>query len=93
MNVHFKNAFMTVAWSDPHKILSYDRMHNDSHGMGGKHLLPTVLNYLKASKTRASRDALADLDKRPVFTIIFLIYNQIIFSSFLGSGTCLHGAA
>jgi hypothetical protein len=51
---------MSVAWSDPHEILSYDRMHNDSHGLGGKHILPSVLLYLKAT----GRDALAELDKR-----------------------------
>jgi hypothetical protein len=55
---------MTVAWSDPHEILSYDRM---PHGLGGKHILPTVLKYLKAS----GREKLAEVDKRPVFIIPF----------------------
>ncbi|KAF8961518.1 hypothetical protein BDZ97DRAFT_1921202 [Flammula alnicola] len=54
------NAFMSVEWSDPHKSLSYDPMHNDGHGLGGKHLYPSVLIYLKAT----GRGALAELDKR-----------------------------
>jgi hypothetical protein len=63
---------MTVAWSDPHQILSYDRMHNDSHGIGGKHILPTVLKYLKAS----GRGMLAELDKRSVFIICFILQSD-----------------
>lgn len=51
---------MTVANSDPHKILSFDRMHNDSHGLGGKHLFPSVILYLKTT----GRQALAQLDQR-----------------------------
>jgi hypothetical protein len=66
-DVYSKNAFMTVSWSDPHETLSYDRMHNDSHGVGGKHILPIVLRYLKAS----GRDMLAELDKRSGFIISF----------------------
>ncbi|KAF8956317.1 hypothetical protein BDZ97DRAFT_1907242 [Flammula alnicola] len=58
--IDLKNAFMSVAWSDPHEILSYDHMHNDSHGLGGKHLYSSVLTYLKAS----GRDELAELDRR-----------------------------
>ena len=56
---------MTVAHSDLHEILSYDRMHNDSHGIGGKHILPMVLKYLKAS----GHGMLAVLDKRFFFLI------------------------
>ena len=59
---------MTVAWSDPHEILSYDWMHNDSNGMGGKHILPIVIKYVKAS----GRDMLVELDKRSVFIIHLL---------------------
>lgn len=55
---------MSVAWSDPHEILSYDHMHNDSHGLGGKHLFPIILRYLKGS----GRDVLAQLDRRYVLT-------------------------
>ena len=57
---------MTVARLDPHEILLYDRMHNDSHGLGGKHILPIVLRYLKAS----GRNMLAELDKRPVYYLL-----------------------
>jgi hypothetical protein len=81
---------MTVAWSDPHEILSYDRMHNDSHGIGGKHILPIVIRYLKAS----GREMLAELDKRSVFIIPFIYNRTVIISSFqIDSGTCLHGEA
>ena len=69
--IHFKNAFMTVAWSDPHEILSYDRMHNDSHGIGGKYLFPIVIKYLKASG-RESREKLAELDKRWILSFLNL---------------------
>jgi hypothetical protein len=71
---------MTVSWSDPHETLSYDRMHNDSHGVGGKHILPIVLKYLKAS----GRDMLAELDKRSDFFILFSLQldNCFIFSRF-----------
>ena len=58
---------MTVARSDPHEILSYDRMHNGLPRLGGKHILPIILRYLKAS----GRNQLAELDKRPVFIIHF----------------------
>jgi hypothetical protein len=61
---------MSVAWSDPHEILSYDRMHNDSHGLGGKHLFPSVLLYLKTT----GRNALAELDKRFLFTFLSILY-------------------
>ena len=54
---------MTVAHSDLHEILSYDRMHNDSHGIGGKHIFQMVLKYLKAS----GHGMLAELDKRFFF--------------------------
>jgi hypothetical protein len=41
-------------------------MHNDSHGLGGKHIFPSILVYLKAT----GRGALAKLDDR--FLFIFL---------------------
>ena len=84
IQIHFKNAFMTVAWSDPHEILSYDHMHNDSHGIGGKYLFPMVLKYLKASgRVNESREKLAELDKR--YLLLFLLiydYNLFVFSRF-----------
>jgi hypothetical protein len=79
---------MSVAWSDPHQILSYDRMHNDSHGLGGKHILPSVLLYLKAT----GRDALADLDKRFLLSSLCTLANDFV-SKFPGSRLCLPGVA
>ncbi|KAH9476946.1 hypothetical protein JR316_0010862 [Psilocybe cubensis] len=55
-----ENAFMTVQFSDPHEILSWDRMHCYSHGLGGKHLWPAVRTYIRASK----QSGLGELDKR-----------------------------
>ena len=81
IQIHFKNAFMTVAWSDPHEILSYDRMHNDSHGIGGKYLFPMVLKYLKASG-RESREKLAELDKRYLLSFLIYDHNLFVFSRF-----------
>jgi hypothetical protein len=66
---------MTVAWSDPHEILSYDRMHNDSHWLGGKHIFPMLLRYLRAS----GRDMLADLDKRYLFFTPLNLKSDILF--------------
>ena len=72
---------MSVAWSDPHQILSYDHMHNDSHGLGGKHILPSVLLYLKAT----GRDALADLDKRFLFPP-YVLWPMILSQNFQVQG-------
>jgi hypothetical protein len=75
IQIHFKNAFMTIAWSDPHEILSYDRMHNDSHGIGGKYLFPMVIKYL------SGREKLAELDKRYLLSLL-LIYDDNLFVFF-----------
>jgi hypothetical protein len=32
-----------------HQALSFDRMHNNAHSLGGKHLWPLVQEYLKQS--------------------------------------------
>ena len=71
---------MSVQYSDPHQILSYDPMHNDDHGLGGSHLFPCVLRCLKAK----GRSVLAELDERSS-TITFLtskIVRLIIYLKF-----------
>lgn len=64
-DMSLKSSFMSVEWSDPHKSLSYDPMHYDSHGLGGKHIWPSVRIYIRAS----GREALAELDKRSVYQL------------------------
>jgi len=34
------NAFWTVQFSDPHKAITFDEMHANDHGLGGKHFFP-----------------------------------------------------
>ena len=38
---------MTVSFSDPHQAISWDGMHAHDHGLGGKHLWPTLQKYIK----------------------------------------------
>ena len=35
-----QNAFWTVQFSDPHRAITFDEMHANDHGLGGKHLFP-----------------------------------------------------
>jgi hypothetical protein len=35
-----KNAFWNVQFSDPHRAISFDEMHANDHGLGGKHFFP-----------------------------------------------------
>jgi hypothetical protein len=67
-DMSLKSSFMSVEWSDPHKSLSYNHMHCDSHGLGGKHIWPSVRIYIRAS----GREALAELDKRSVYQLDFV---------------------
>jgi hypothetical protein len=43
-----ENAFWSVQFSDPFKALSWDRMHNYAHGLGGKHIWPVLKKYIFA---------------------------------------------
>jgi hypothetical protein len=42
------NAFWEIRFSDPFKALSWDRMHNYAHGLGGKHIWPVLKQYISA---------------------------------------------
>ncbi|PPQ82862.1 hypothetical protein CVT24_008300 [Panaeolus cyanescens] len=53
-----ENAFWTVAFSDPFKALSWDRMHNYALGLGGKHIYPLISKYIKT----VSKDAANTVD-------------------------------
>ena len=49
MNMVFnfiQNAFWSVKYSDPNHALSWDRLHNYSHGLGGKHLWPCLKKHI-----------------------------------------------
>jgi hypothetical protein len=41
------NAFFDIANSDPYEALSIDRMHNNAHGLGGKHIWPEIQEYIQ----------------------------------------------
>jgi hypothetical protein len=55
-----QNAFWTVPYSDPHQVLTFDRMHNNSHGLGGKHLWPLLQEALE----RLGPDPMTKVDKQ-----------------------------
>ena len=42
----FQNAFWDIKFSDSFKALSWDHMHNYTHGLGGKHLWPLIEEHL-----------------------------------------------
>ena len=42
-----QNAFSGIANSDPHRALSFDRLHNYPGGLAKSHLLPLVLKRFK----------------------------------------------
>ncbi|TFK39111.1 hypothetical protein BDQ12DRAFT_698231 [Crucibulum laeve] len=50
-----KNAFWEIHFSDPHKALSWDRMHSYPHGLGGKHLFPELQSFLSESHIKAKK--------------------------------------
>ncbi|KAJ3555276.1 hypothetical protein NP233_g12248 [Leucocoprinus birnbaumii] len=54
------NAFWAVPYSDPHKALTFDRMHNNSHGLGGKHLWP----LLQGAIEKLGRVCMTQVDDR-----------------------------
>jgi len=41
-----KNAFWSIANSDPYRAVSYDTLHSDDIGKWGKHLWPLLLDVL-----------------------------------------------
>ncbi|KAG5640562.1 hypothetical protein DXG03_008069 [Asterophora parasitica] len=50
-----KNAFWDINLSDPSQTLSWDRMHGYAHGLGGKHILPQLQEFLLQSRTLAKK--------------------------------------
>ncbi|KAG6807206.1 hypothetical protein H0H92_008416, partial [Tricholoma furcatifolium] len=52
-----ENAFWGINNSDPHAALSFDELHNNSHGLGGKHLFKEAKRVIKNMKPQASREA------------------------------------
>jgi len=60
LNTFLKNAFWGLEYSDPFKALTFDRMHNNSHGLGGKHLWPVLVKYIE----ECGRPAIKEVDNR-----------------------------
>ncbi|KAJ3563065.1 hypothetical protein NP233_g9182 [Leucocoprinus birnbaumii] len=56
------NAFWTLPHSDPHRALTFDRMHNNAHGLGGKHLWPLL--QVTLAQLPAARSKMAVVDER-----------------------------
>ncbi|KAG6905321.1 hypothetical protein DXG01_003456 [Tephrocybe rancida] len=52
-----KNAFWTVRFSDPHAAASFDELHNNCHGLGGKHAFKEVKRLIKALPGSGNREA------------------------------------
>ncbi|EDR00662.1 uncharacterized protein LACBIDRAFT_313195 [Laccaria bicolor S238N-H82] len=51
-----QNSFWDIENSDPHHALSFDRMHNNSHGLGGRHILKVIReDYLQSHRSLASQ--------------------------------------
>ena len=69
---------MTVSFSDPYLALSWDGMHAHEHGLGGKHLWPTLQKYIK----QYGRNGPSQVDiqyvlftlTRNSFLLIFFLY-------------------
>jgi hypothetical protein len=36
-----------VRFSDPHQAVSFDEMHSNDHGLGGKHLFPEAKHHIR----------------------------------------------
>lgn len=54
--------------SDPHLALTFDRMHNNSHGLGGKHLWPLLSTYIE----RLGCNIMALVDKQYEYLILII---------------------
>jgi hypothetical protein len=46
LGLALQNAFWSVNFSDPHKAVSFDEMHSNDHGLGGKHLFPEAKRHI-----------------------------------------------
>ena len=47
-------------FSDPHEAVSFDEMHSNDHGLGGKHLFPEVKHYILLQGCKAIEIAEAE---------------------------------
>ncbi|TEB20718.1 hypothetical protein FA13DRAFT_1800703 [Coprinellus micaceus] len=81
-----KNSLWKVNHSDPHKVLTWDHMHSYSHGLGGKHLWPTIQQHIKGyeremAKTIDERAASfpSDANKlRDIMKILLYIMHNLL---------------
>ena len=66
---------MTVHNSDPYLAVSWDGMHAHDHGLGGKHLWPTVSKYI----TKSGRNKLSQVDiQYASFVFIRILFFTVI---------------
>lgn len=73
-----QNTFWDIKYCDPYQALSFDHMHSNSHGLGGKHLWPEVQLHV----TRLGRSALVTVDNQ--YATAFYLYlhrRKLIYSA------------
>lgn len=61
LTVH-KNAFWSVANSDPHEASAFDELHANAAGLGGKHLWPELQKHIE----QLGRSAIGKVDRQYV---------------------------
>lgn len=44
--IQYQSAFFEIANSSPFRALSWDHMHNNAHGLDGKHFTPSLQKYI-----------------------------------------------
>ncbi|KAG6888498.1 hypothetical protein C0995_007836 [Termitomyces sp. Mi166 len=52
-----ENAFWSMQFSDLHAALSFNELHNNCHGLGGKHAFKEAMRIIKIMPAQASRTA------------------------------------
>ena len=50
-----KNAFWDVQFSDPHRAITFDEMHANDHGLGGKHFWPQTKGFVEQLGNNAAK--------------------------------------
>ena len=64
--------FWTVNFSDPHAASSFDLMHNNAHGIGGKHIWPELQRHI--NNLCASGEAIEKVNLQFVPTLLIGLY-------------------
>lgn len=50
-----KNAFWDIQFSDPHSAITFDEMHVNDHGLGGKHFWPQAKEFVTDLPSKAAK--------------------------------------